>query len=411
MSSFSTALSGLSASSTALDVTGNNLANLNTEGFKADDVLFSDVMGQTTGGAQIGAGTAAPSTAKEFSQGSIQSTSGAFDAAIQGGGFFVLSDKAGSTFYSRAGSFQVDQNGNLVTATGEHVQGWSAANGVLNATGAVSDISIKALSSQPPVATTNMTVGLNLDAAAAKGAVFSTPEQVVDSLGVTHSLTLTFTKTGPNAWDYEVTIPGQDVTGGKAGTPGSLAKGSLTFDSTGALTAPDAKSPVKVATTGGLASGANDLKIDWSLYNTDGTPLLTQFAQASAASQSTQDGVQAAQVTDLKLANGGILMASYSSGAQVAVAQLALASISNPDTLTAVGNNNYQVGAQTLTPSVGAPQTGTRGQIMGGAIEASNVDLAKEFTNLIVYQRSYQANSKVITTLDQITQVLLQMKP
>jgi flagellar hook protein FlgE len=411
MSSFSTALSGLAASNTALDVTGNNLANLNTEGFKADDVLFADVMGQTTADAQIGAGTAAPSTSKDFSQGSIQATSGAFDAAIQGSGFFVLSDPNGSTLYSRAGSFQVDQNGSLVTATGEHVQGWSSVNGVLNPTGPVSDISVTALSSQPPVATANMTVGLNLDASAATGATFSTPVQVVDSLGVSHSVTLNFTKTGANAWSYEADIPGQDITGGKAGTPTSLAKGTLAFDANGNLTTPAAGAPVNLATTGGLVSGANDLNINWSLYNPTGTPLITQFAQASAATQSTQDGVQAAQITDLKLANGGTLMATYSSGAQVAVAQLALASIGNPDSLLAVGNNNFQLGSQTLTPSVGAPQTGTRGQILGGSIEASNVDLAKEFTNLIVYQRSYQANSKVITTLDQITQVLLQMKP
>lgn len=410
MSSFSTALSGLSASATALDVTGNNLANLNTEGFKADDVLFADVMGQTIGNAQIGAGTTTPSTSKDFSQGSIQSTSGAFDAAIQGGGFFVLSDPTAGTLYSRAGSFQVDQNGNLVTATGQNVEGWSAVNGVLNTSGAIGNISLSALSSQPPVATSNMSVGLNLNAAAQVGDTFSTPVQVVDSLGVQHAVTLTFTNTGPGAWSYEADIPGQDVTGGKAGTPDSLAKGTLAFDANGNLTTPDSGTPVNLTTTGGLASGASDLNINWSLYSADGTPTITQYAQPSAASQSTQDGVQAAQITDLKLADGGTVMATYSSGAQVAVAQLALASIGNPDSLTSVGNNNFQVGAQTLTPSVGAPSTGTRGQIVGGSIEASNVDLATEFTNLIVYQRSYQANSKVITTLDQITQVLLNMK-
>jgi flagellar hook protein FlgE len=408
--SFSTALSGLAASSTALDVVGNNLANLNTEGFKTDQVLFKDVMGQTSGSTQIGAGTAPPTTSKQFNQGSIQSTAGAFDAAIQGSGFFIVANNAGSTLYTRAGSFQVDQGGNLVTATGEHVQGWSAVNGVLNPSGPVGNISLAALQSQPPVATTKMTATMNLDASAATGATFSTPVQVVDSLGVTHSLTLNFTKTGANAWDYEADIPGADLTTGTAGTPTALANGSLTFDANGNLTDPAAGSPVNIATTGGLVSGANDLSIDWSLYNASDTPLVTQFAQPSAASQSTQDGVQAAQVTDLRLANGGTLTATYSSGAQVAVAQIALASIGNPDSLTAVGNNNFQLGAQTLTPSVGAPQTGIRGEILGGSIEASNVDLAKEFTNLIVYQRSYQANSKVITTLDQITQTLLSMK-
>jgi flagellar hook protein FlgE len=410
MSSFSTALSGLAANSTALDVVGNNLANLNTQGFKTDRVNFEDVMGQTVGDAQIGAGTATPSTSKQFAQGSIQTTQGAFDAAIQGSGFFVLTNKAGATLYSRAGNFHVDGDGFLVSATGERVQGWSASNGALDLTGATGDISVTALASQPPTETTKMTLGLNLDAGAANNDTFSTPVQVVDSLGVTHTLTFKFTKTAANAWDYEIFIPGEDVTGGTAGTPQSLTTGSLTFDDHGALTDPAAGAPVEIKTTGGLASGAADLDINWSLYDANDVPLVTQYAQASAASQSSQDGIQAAQVTDLRFGDGGALIASYSSGAQVAVAQLALASIGNPDTMTSVGNNNYQLGAQTLTPSVGMPETGTRGKIFGGSLEASNVDLAREFTNLIVYQRGYQANSKVITTMDQLTQVVLNMK-
>lgn len=408
--SFSTALSGLAANNTALDVVGNNLSNLNTTGFKADAIQFKDIMGQTSGSTEIGAGVATSGTSKQFTQGSIQPTSGALDAAIEGNGVFVLKTASGSTVYTRAGSFKFDGTGTLVTSTGEKVQGWTAVNGVLNTNGNVGDISSTAVASQPPIATTKMTVSANLDASAAKGTVFSTPLQVFDSLGVSHTLTYTFTKTGSNAWSYDVSIPGDDLTGGTAGKATSLASGNLTFDSAGNLTAPLPAAPVDVKTTTGLASGATDLNMTWSLYSSDGTSLVTQFAQTSSASATTQDGLQAAQLTGIQLGDNGTLMATFSSGKQIAIAQVALAAIGNPDSLVSVGDNNFKVGTDTLTPTVGVPNTGNRGNILGGSLESSNVDLAKEFTNLIIYQRGYQANAKVITTQDQIDQVLLNIK-
>jgi flagellar hook protein FlgE len=408
--SFSTALSGLAANNTALDVVGNNLANLNTTGFKADSILFKDIMGQTSGSTVIGAGVATTGTSKQFTQGSIQPTAGPLDAAIEGNGAFVLRNGSGTTLYTRAGNFSFDGTGTLVTGTGEKVQGWSAVNGVLTTNGNVGDISITAIASQSPTATTKMSLDANLDASAPTGTKFSTPLQVVDSLGVTHILTYSFTKTGSNAWDYDISIPGEDLTGGTAGTPQSLANGSLTFDSAGNLTAPAAGAPVDVKTTTGLVSGANDLDMQWSLYAADGTSLLTQFSQTSAASSTSQDGIQAAQLTGIKLGDGGTLMATFSSGKQLAIAQIAVAAIGNPDSLISVGNNNFQVGTNTLTPTVGLPNTGNRGTILGGSLESSNVDLAREFTNLIIYQRGYQANAKVITSQDQIDQVLLNIK-
>ena len=408
--SFSTALSGLAANNTALDVVGNNLSNLNTTGFKSDSILFKDIMGQTSGSTQIGAGVATSGTSKQFTQGSIQPTAGALDAAIEGNGLFVVRDNAGSVLYTRAGSFKFNSNGTLVTGTGERVQGWSTTNGVLDTTGNIGDISITAVASQPPTASSKMTLTANLDAAAATGDKFSTPLQVVDSLGVTHVLTFTFTKTGSNAWDYDIAIPGEDITGGTAGTPSSLASGSLAFDNAGALTTPTAGTLVNVATTTGLVSGAKDLNIDWSPYAPDGASLLSQFAQTSAASATSQDGILASQLTGIRLGDGGTLMATFSSGKQVAIAQLALAAIGNPDSLVSVGNNNFQLGTETLTPTVGMPDTGNRGKLLGGSLESSNVDLAREFTNLIIYQRGYQANAKVITTQDQLSQVLLNIK-
>jgi flagellar hook protein FlgE len=409
--SFSSALSGLAANNTALDVVGNNLANLNTVGFKSDAVQFKDIMGQTSGSTEIGAGVTTAATSKQFAQGSIQPTAGALDAAIEGNGVFVLRNNAGSTLYTRAGSFKFDGNGTLVTSTGEKVQGWTSVNGVLDTTGNIGDISITAVASQPPTATTKMTLSANLDASQPTGAKFSSPLQVVDSLGVTHILTYTFTKTGSNAWDYDISIPGEDTTGGTAGTPVSIASGSLAFDTTGTLTTPAPGSPVNVSTTTGLVSGANDLNINWSLYSPSGTSLLTQYAQTSAASASSQDGVLAAQLTGITLGDGGTLTATFSSGKQISIAQVALAAIGNPDSLVSAGNNNFQLGTETLTPTVGLPNTGNRGNILGGSLESSNVDLAKEFTNLIIYQRGYQANAKVITTQNQLSQVLLNINP
>jgi flagellar hook protein FlgE len=411
MSSYTTALSGLQANSTALDVVGNNLANMNTQGFKSDDVLFEDAMNAANASLQVGSGVQSTLTSTNFTQGSLQTTGQPLDAAIQGNGFFVVQDAAGNTSYTRDGSFSINSAGDLVTSTGDLVQGWSAVAGVLNASGPTSAISIPSLTSLPPTGTANMTLTANLDATAEKGTTFSTPIQVVDSLGNDHTLTVTFTETAANAWSYEVDIPGQDVSGGTAGTPSSLAKGSLTFNSSGELTSPASGTPINLTTSGALTDGAKALNINWNLYDSNGNPLLTQFAEASAASGTTQDGVQPGTATGVTLQNGGELVASYSNGQQVTIAQLAVASVANPDSLIAVSDNNFTVGPQTLAPSVGTAGTGTRGNIVGGSIEASNVDMATEFTNLIIYQRGYEASSKVLTTQNQMDQMLLAINP
>jgi flagellar hook protein FlgE len=416
MSSFSIALSGLTADSDALDVVGNNLANLNTTGYKDSTVSFYDLLQESVAGGstQIGGGVSAPQTERVFTQGSIQSTGGNYDAAIQGNGFFVVQDPSGNTLYTRAGNFQLNANGELVTATGQVVQGWNTVNGVLNTSGAISDITIPSNALQTPSATQNMSLSLNLNAAGVPlepSRSFSAPIQVVDSLGVTHDLTINFTMASPGSWNYEIDIPGQDLTSGTAGTPSSVTTGTLAFDANGNLTSPSAPATVPF-TISGLTDGANDMNVTWDLAteNGTGTPVITQYAATSAESASTQDGVPASQVTQVSIANGGAITAQFSDGNQVVVGQLALAGISNPDSLIAVGQNNFEVGADTATPVVGVPDTGTLGTVEGGALEDSSVDIATEFTNLIVYQNSYEANSKVISTLDQMTQNLLNLQ-
>ncbi|MBI1791501.1 MAG: flagellar hook protein FlgE [Acidobacteria bacterium] len=413
--SFSTALSALRAHATALDVVGNNLANMNTSGFKASSAAFRDMVSNSIGlaaGSEEGAGVNGPLTTRNFTQGAIQLTSGALDAAIQGDGFFIVKDKAGNQFYTRNGGFRLDSAGNVITGTGERVQGWSAAGGVVNTSGATGNIVISATGIRAPVTTTAFSANVNLNAAGVVGQAtgsFSTPVDVVDSLGAKHTLTLNFTKTGPNAWGYTVTIPGQDLTSGTPGTPSQVATGTLTFNAQGVLTAPAAPGLVPVNIQG-FANGAANQTVNWSLYDANNRPRLTQFSQASATSAVDQDGSTAAELVKISMADGGRIVGQYSNGKEELLAVVALAAIRNPESLVGVGDNNYRTSTDTATPVIGLADSGGRGKIAGGALESSTVDIAREFTNLIVYQRGYQANSRVVTTIDELNQETLNLK-
>jgi flagellar hook protein FlgE len=411
--SFSSALSALSATSTAIDVVGNNLANMNTPGFKTSQMVFRDLVTQSLGAGlgdtQVGFGTGTPLTVREFTQGAIQTSAGLLDAAVQGDGFFVVKDSAGNDLYTRAGNFQTDMEGNLLTDTGDKVQGWTSINtttGAVDTNGPIGNIVVPVGSVQPPTATTQVTADLNLNASATADSTsaFSVPISVDDSLGNSHIVKLNFQKTGANQWSYDVTVPGEDISGGTAGIPFDTgASGTLTFSPSGQLADPPDGTPITI-TIAGLADGAADMNIAWNPYDPTGASRITQFGQPSASSASSQNGKAAGQLVHVGLADGGGILAQYSNGDQVVVGQVALANIRNPDTLIATGNNNYQLSARTATPSVGVPGTGGRGTIVGGSLEASTVDIATEFTNLIVYQRGYEANGKVITAADQLSQ-------
>ena len=422
---FSTALSALNATSTAIDVVGNNLANLNTTGYKESVVSFQDLVTQSIGGnqgaTQVGFGVGVPLTMRQFTQGATPTSSGPLDAAIQGNGFFVVKDAStGANLYTRAGDFQVDKDGNLLTSTGQAVQGWTEVGGALNTAGAVGSIQVPMGNLHPPVATTTFSVSANLNAGAVAGVAtgptadnFSTPIQTFDSLGNPLVLTATFTKdpATPLQWTYQITVPGNATTAGTPGTPTPLlaTPGVLTFDASGKLLTPAAADgSVPVAITG-LSDGAADLNINFNLYGPDGSPTITQFAQTSATSAISVDGSAAAQLTGIGLGNGGQVVATYSDNTTEVVAQVALASIENPGSLLDVGQNNYEATTATALPAIGVAGTGGRGQIAGGALESSTVDTATEFTNLIVLQRAYQANGKVITTSDELSQVTISL--
>jgi flagellar hook protein FlgE len=411
--SFSTALSALSAHSTAVDVVGNNLANLNTPGFKTSVVSFYDLVTQSLGAGlgetQVGFGVGRPNTLRQFSQGAIKTSPGELDIAIQGDGFIVVRDPVTQgTVYSRGGNLQVDKFGNLMTSTGQKVQGWTESNGVLSTNGTTGDIVVPVGSIKAPIVTSAFSFDLNLNAAATAGpppSTFSTSLEVYDSLGASHVVSVNFTRNATaNVWDYSITFPDADVT-----SPIAPVTGSITFDSNGKLVDPAAGGAMPEIQVTGLANGASDQTLTWDLYN-GGTPRLTQFSQPSAVSANQQNGSPAAQLIRVGIGNGGIVLAQFSNGQQTVVGQLAMASIRNPESLLALGNNSYGLSARSALPAIGLPGTGGRGSIIGGAIENSTVDIAREFTNLIVLQRGYQANARVVTTVDELSQETISLK-
>jgi flagellar hook protein FlgE len=404
---YSVALSALQAESTAIDVVGNDLANLNTAGYKTTNVDFKDLMSQTLGGGmKVGMGVGPVGTASIYTQGTLTTTNGPTDSAIQGSGFFVVQNSQNQTLYTRDGSFRVDAAGTLVTSTGETVQGWSAVNGQVNPNGPVGSLTVPLGTTVPATATTTMGLTVNLNSATGANGSFSAPIQVFDSLGASHTVSVNCTETSANNWSYTVTIPATDL---KTGGTTKLASGTLTFDTDGSLKTPAATDPPIAVAVTGLADGAADMSISWNLFTADGTSMITQYNQASGVGKTTQDGFAAGQIANFTLQNGGSLVANYSNGKQITVGQLALASIPNPDSLTSVGDNNLQASASTGSIAVGAANTGGLGQILAGSLESSTVDIATEFTKLLTYERSYQAASRVITTNDQMMQGIVDL--
>ena len=512
--SFSTALSGLNAMSDAIDVTGNNLANLNTTGYKDQSVSFQELISEALGGSassQVGLGVSRPVTTAQFTQGATETTGNNYDAAIQGDGFFVVKTADDQTLFTRDGGFQVDANGYLTTSSGQRVQGWLTNNGTVNTNGALTDIQVPVGQTLPPKETTQLAIGANLDATAnptfgtsvnggASGSItvnasnnalnvtidgntyhltlagtdnsvtaaatditsqlsaagssatatvnsngnlvitsgstgpnayvqvlagsanstlglntspttnsdtnatLSTTIDAIDSLGNTVPVTMTFTKmTGGGQWNYTASIPSSSV---NAGSPTTVASGSIEFSNTGQLISPAAVNGNIPLAISGLSDGASSMNINWNLYKSDGTPMLTQFSEASSPSSNTQDGQAAVQLTGFSIGDNGQILATYSggTGSQQVVGQLALANITNPQSLIGVADNNFSLGAGSASPVIGAAGTGGRGSIQGGAIESSTVNIATEFSNLLTFERSYQADSRVVTVSDEMTQ-------
>jgi flagellar hook protein FlgE len=407
----STALTGINAAATAIDVVGNNLANLNTTGFKTGTVSFQDLLSETLGGSQVGLGVQSPYVTTNYSQGSINAETGPFDAAISGNGFFIVTDSNGQTLLTRDGTFAPNAAGTLETLTGQEVQGWQAApDGTINTSGPTTSLTIPVGALYPPIPTTTFSLNANLDSASPAGTTFSQQIQAVDSLGNTLPLTVTFTASAtPEQWTYQVTVPASSVSPGTGTTPVNLlaTPGTLTFTSGGILATPTAASgPVALTVpplTDGATIGAAGV-IDWNLYDAAGAPTLTQFDQASAVVANAQNGLPAAQLTSVALGANGLIEATYANGLQQTVGELAIGTVQNTQSLSSAGNNNLALTGASSALTVGTSGTGGRGTILGQSLEASTVDITTEFANLLIFERSYQANSRVITASDEIVQ-------
>ena len=407
MPNFSIPLSGLSADSVALNTIGNNLANLNTTGFKGQSTEFEDLFYQQIGNngsgdtLQVGVGTNVETTATDYSQGSINPTGVTTDLALSGDGFFVV-QQDGLNVLTRAGNFQLDSKGDFITAEGAKVMGYSATNGVVNSTGPLTALTLPVGTTETGQATQNIGFTANLNAGSVIGTTYPTSVTTYDSLGQTHLATVTFTKTAQNTWSYSVAIPSADYTGTATNTTGTL-----TFNASGQLTSPTAN--VANVTFPGLTDAAANLDFSLNLYNSAGTPTISQTIAPSQTSANSQDGFPSGIYQGFSADASGTLTATFSNGQTETVGQVAVATVSNDEGLTIVGDNNFQTTAASGQIVAGVAGTGARATITDSALELSNVDISTEFANLIVAQRDFEANSKTVTTFDTVTQDTIAM--
>ncbi len=398
-----TALSGLQANSSAIDMTSNNLANLNSAGFKSQSASFTDLLANEMDvpGMTMALGTAQPTAPFEFQQGAIQTGQASLDAAIsQNANAFFVTAGANGPLYTRAGDFQpgLDSAGNnvLLSQSGNPVQGYAiGSNGQVSAK--LGDIALPTYNNPAP--TSQVQVRANLDSGTAAGGTTSFSQTIDDAQGQSHTLTLNFARgTAAGNWTLTAQIDGQAASGSAA----------LQFNSAGNLTSPAS-----------FDINASGQTITMPLVDANGNGVLTQYAAPSAATQFGQNGTAGSAVTGYAICDGGIVTASCADGSTMNVAQLAVAQIGNPQTMTALGSGDFTASPETLgykdlsAASGAAPYFGTAlntgTQIVGSALEQSTVSMANQLTNLMVYQRAYEANSKAITTNDQMQSDLYQL--
>jgi flagellar hook-basal body protein len=537
MGSFSIALSGLEADSIALNTIGSNLANINTTAYKGQTTSFEDLfyhqIGQSGSGdaIEVGAGTKVSGTATDFSQGTIlpDADNNSTDMTLNGNGFFMV-EQNGQVSLTRAGNFQVDSNGNLITSDGQQVLGYSAVNQPAKATQNFSvtanldstvpagttfssqvqifdslgnshlatvtyrrtvnfpinawdysvtlpagdatgvpttntgtlffdsagnvegpfasmtfpglvdganpltltfdrsgitglptasvnisstqdgspevsgiattnpqPITLPVCSTEVAQATQNISATVNLNEGAHVGTKFTTPITVFDSLGQSHLATITYDKTSTNIWSYAVTLPPGDATGAPANNTGTL-----TFDSNGNLTSPMGN--VAGISFPGMANGASDLTFNWNLSGSGSTPTITQLASVSKNGIESQDGFASGTYTGFTVDPSGVISVHFSNGQETTISQIAVATVASEQGLVAAGANDFQTTAASGPAVSGVAGTGGRGTVDDGALEQSNVNIASEFSNLIVAQRAFEANAKTLTTFDTISQ-------
>jgi flagellar hook protein FlgE len=409
---FNTSLSGLRASSQDLAVTGNNIANASTVGFKESRAEFGDVYANSilgTGSRTPGSGVLVNRVAQQFGQGNINITNNSLDLAVNGSGFFILSDQ-GSLNYTRAGSFGLDNQGYIVASNNSRLQGFAANPSGQILSGALADLRLQTADINPS-ATTQVNVRFNLDSSSALPATgtfnttdptsynWSTAATIYDSLGNPHVLTTYYVKTntvvpapGGTQWNVYSDLD-------SSGTPNSL--GSITFNTGGALTAPV---PAVLNDSWPATNGANALTFGLNVAGS------TQFGSDFTVNALDQNGYAPGRLAGINIDNTGVVFARYTNGQALTLGQLALANFANPQGLAPVGNTAWAESFDSGQPVIGAPQSGSRGSIQAGALEDSNVDISSQLVNLILAQRNYQANAKAIETDSAVTQTIINLR-
>ncbi|MFA9438697.1 flagellar hook protein FlgE [Uliginosibacterium sp. sgz301328] len=405
---FQQGLSGLNAASKALDVISNNVSNASNVGFKQSNAQFSDVYAAALNGAaagvQIGIGTAVAAVTQQFTQGNITPTDNPLDVAINGAGFFRMSNE-GSLVYTRNGQFEIDKSGYIVNAQGYKLTGYpaDALGNILPATPQPLYVDTADLL---PQETAKVEMGLNLDSTKDPIAApfdvndpttynSSTSVSIYDSLGNSHILTMYFAKTASATWNMYTQLDGGATT----------ANGTLAFDTAGQLTSGMPITLNGLAVTTGAQSpmgGAGGVQLDMT-----GS---TQYGSSFSVNRQVQDGYASGRLSGITIGSDGTVQGRYSNGQSRNLGQIVLANFANANGLISLGNNNWAESPDSGQPLVGAPNTGSMGKLQAGAVEESNVDLTAELVNMITQQRNYQANAQSIKTQDQVMQTLVNLR-
>ncbi len=421
-SSMYTGITGLNAQGEALAIYGDNIANANTTGFKTSRPEFQDVVAKSLkgvmGGNQIGRGTRLAAVNPVFSQGSIVQTESSTDLSITGDGFFVVKGLEGQSF-TRNGSFHFDKDGKLINSDGQRVQGFKAdENGKI--TSKMGDLSVDRTVVDAKK-TAKVDIFANLDSRADKlqtfdpkkpdeTAHFATGATVYDSNGTAHSIMLYFNKVEDGQWQWRAMAKGEELADAKPGELIQQATGKMTFDTDGRL-----KEQVIEESAFSFSKGAvPDQRIEFNFGEEKakgGTGLqVTQYGNNSEAYKTLQNGYTGGTLTGLSIGDDGSLVAGYSNGESINLAQVALAKFENPEGLFKMGQNRFKESRLSGQPTIGAPQSGGRGSVTAKTLESSTTDIANEFINLMQSQRNFQANAKIINVADEMMQDVLNLK-
>jgi flagellar hook protein FlgE len=415
-------LSGLDATSDAISIVGNNIANSSTIGFKAQQAEFSNMLGGAIGNDVLGGGVRLDATQTQWAQGTLQTTGNPLDLAIQGGGLFEVSGSNNGmqgNYYTRDGEFQMDSSGYLTNQDGLRVQGYTIDSSG-NRSAAAGDLALGKTES-PAVETSKAALTLNLDSNDTPPTTtpfdptnsatynYQTSFTAYDSLGNAHTVQEFFVNNGNGSWTANAMVDGGDVTGGTKGVLTSIGSTQLQFNTDGSLQ----------SQTGSLTASFLNATPNQSISMSFGDDIAsggtgfggtTDFASADTVNGTNVDGRAAGNLTSLAVASDGKITGTYDNGQSMVIGQVAIASFANEGGLTSQGNNLYAASTTSGQPLVDVPGTGARGGIQSGSLESSNVDVSNELVSLIAYQQAYEANSKTVTTANDMLETAVQLK-